>query len=295
MTLNKITLLALSIFSGASMFAQSSLLNAESASEIGMKSMEEIVSRSDGPIAYQKVNPNDIIFEKKVWEKIPLNERANSVYYFPEQASGERRSLFEILKESIMKGDITEVYYEDDFKAKVDLKNLDSKFYRTDTALAGYDYLNIGEKIPEEYIYRTDLTSRDVKEYRILGTWYFDRSQGEMKYRLIGLAPVVVDINTKGRADEQTTELFWVFFPSPEVRQTLYENFAYNEKNPAMKVSFDHLFNARKFAGVIYKTDNQYGSQEIEEYVKDNAMEQLLEAERIKESMRNFEDDLWNY
>jgi len=293
MTLNKITLFAVTLFSSVTMFSQSGLLNAQSASEIGDKTMEDIVSKADGPIAYQHVNDNDIIFEKKVWEKIPLNERSNSVYYFPEKATIDRKPLFDILKEAIMNKSITEVYYDDTFKSKMNLKDLDKRFYRIDTALAGYDFVNLGERIPEEYIIRTELTPRDVKEYRVMGTWYFDRNQGEMKYRLLGIAPVVVDINTKGRDDEQTRELFWVFFPG--ARQTLYENYAYNERNPAMKVSFDHLLNARKFNGTIYKVGNQNGNQEINEYIEDNAMEQLLEAERIKESIRNFEDDLWNY
>lgn len=293
MTFNKISLIAISLFSGASMFAQSGLLNAQSASEIGLKPMEEIIAKSEGPILYQKVNDNDILFEKKVWEKIPLNERSNFVYYYPERATVDRKPLFEILKEAILNKDITEVYIDENFRSKIDLNKIEEKFYRTDTTEAGYDYVNMGEPVPAEYIDKVLLTPRDVKEYRIMGTWYFDRNAGEMKYRLIGLAPVVIDINTKGKDFERTTELFWIFFPG--ARQTLYENYAYNERNPAQKVSFDYLFNSRRFNSVIYKTDDLRGDIEIEEYVRENAMEQLLEAERIKESMRNFEDDLWNY
>jgi hypothetical protein len=29
--------------------------------------------------------------------------------------------------------------------------------------------------------------------------------------------------------------------------------------------------------------------------MKDNAQQQLLEAERVKEKIRNFEEDMWNY
>lgn len=293
MKFNKITIIAITLFSGMCNYAQSGLLNAQSASEIGLKPMEEIIAKSEGPILYQKVNDNDILFEKKVWETIPLNERSNFVYYFPEQSTIDRRPLFEILKEAILNKDITEVYYDDTFRSKIDVNKLDSKFYRIDTSEYGIEYANMGEKVPDEYIIKSVLTPRDVKEYRIMGTWYFDRNAGEMKYRLLGLAPVVIDINTKGKEFERTIELFWIFFPG--ARQTLYENYAYNERNPAQKISYDFLFNARKFNSVIYKTDNQYGDAAIEDYVRDNAMEQLLEAERIKESIRNFEDDLWNY
>lgn len=295
MTLKKITVFALTLFAGVGAFAQSGLLNAQSASDIGEKSMEELVSKGDGPIAYQRVNQNDIIFEKKVWETIPLNEKANLIYYYPTEETLDRKPLFQILKEAIDNNTIEEVYYEDNFRARIDKKALQGKFNRKDTTEMGIEYANMGEKVPPEYIIETALTARDVKEYRIMGTYYFDRNQGELKYRLIGIAPVVVDINTKGKDFEQTIELFWIFFPSPEVRQTLYENYAYNERNSAMRSSFDYLLNARRFSATIYKTDNLYGNAPIEDYVRDNAMQQLLEADRIKETIRNFEDDLWNY
>src|SRR5690606_30102635 len=97
----------------------------------------------------------------------------------------------------------------------------------------------------------------------------------------------------KGTEFEQAVPLFWIFFP--DAREILYNTYAFNEKNSALQTNYDFLFNARKFAGTIYKTDNVYGDRNISEYVRENAMMQLLEAERIKESIRDFEDDLWNY
>jgi hypothetical protein len=46
---------------------------------------------------------------------------------------------------------------------------------------------------------------------------------------------------------------------------------------------------------VIYKEENVYGDRQIAEYMKDNSLNQLLESERIKEKIRNFEQDMWNY
>ncbi|MFY7758969.1 MAG: gliding motility protein GldN, partial [Flavobacterium stagni] len=50
-----------------------------------------------------------------------------------------------------------------------------------------------------------------------------------------------------------------------------------------------------RFNGVIYKEENVYGDRTIQDYMKDNAQTQLLEAERVKEKIRNFEQDMWNY
>jgi len=38
-----------------------------------------------------------------------------------------------------------------------------------------------------------------------------------------------------------------------------------------------------------------YGDRQIADYEKDNAQMQLLESERVKEKIRNFEQDMWNY
>jgi hypothetical protein len=55
------------------------------------------------------------------------------------------------------------------------------------------------------------------------------------------------------------------------------------------------LLNSRRFTAVIVKEENVYGDRLIEDYMKDNSQMQLLEAERIKDKIRNFEQDMWNY
>ncbi|RRA95363.1 type IX secretion system ring subunit PorN/GldN [Paenimyroides viscosum] len=274
-------------------FAQNNILNARTAAEIGDESIEQIYAKADGPMAYEYVNDRDAIFQKKVWEVLPLDQRQNLVYYFPLEETIDRKPLWNVLKDAVMTKKITEVYDDDTFKRKLDLKELESKFVRTDTAEAGKEQYMLEGTIDRQYIYDVVIRPTDVKEYRIMGMWFLDRNAGELKYRLLGLAPVVTDLATKGTEFEQAVPLFWIFFP--DAREILYNTYAFNEKNSALQTNYDFLFNARKFAGTIYKTDNVYGDRNISEYVRENAMMQLLEAERIKESIRDFEDDLWNY
>ena len=130
-------------------------------------------------------------------------------------------------------------------------------------------------------------------EYRIRGIWYFDKRQAELKYRLLGIAPVAPDVNFIDSEDPQLVELFWVWFPS--AREVLNENYAFNSENTSQPISFDHLLNARRFNAVIYAEDNVQGDRQVNEYISNNAFMQLLESERIKEQIRNFEQDMWNY
>lgn len=281
------------LFAMPQLQAQSNLLNARSASEMESKAIETIMAESDGPMAYPFINDNDILYKKIVWETIPLDQKANLIYYFPTKDTDDKKSLFNILKDGVMKKEITEVYYTDDFKEKIKLEELKEKFTRVDTADVGKELLAYGEtKIPEEYLIKTDLSSTDVIEYHIKGMWYVDRKAGELKYRMLGIAPVVVDINTKGSEEESHIELFWIFFP--DARNLLYQNYAYNEKNEAMRANFDYLLNSRRFSSNIYKTNNIY-DEDIKGLVGENATFQLLEAQRIKEGIRNTEDDLWSH
>jgi gliding motility associated protien GldN len=69
----------------------------------------------------------------------------------------------------------------------------------------------------------------------------------------------------------------------------------FNVKNAAQPISFDHLLNARRFSAVIVREENIYDNRAIEDYVRGNSLFQLLEASKIKESIRNREMDMWSY
>jgi len=75
----------------------------------------------------------------------------------------------------------------------------------------------------------------------------------------------------------------------------LNEAKSFNDKNSAMPISYDQILNSRQFNSVIYQEENVYGDRAIASYMKDNAQNQLLESERVKEKIRNFEHDMWNY
>ena len=123
-----------------------------------------------------------------------------------------------------------------------------------------------------------------------------------MRYRPIAIAPIVITPRSKANMKEfndpnmkpDYVELFWVFYP--DARNSLHKAMAFNDKNTSKPISFDHLINSRRFsAGYIYKEDNVYEDREINDYISENALMQLLESQRIKEKIRNLEQDMWSY
>ena len=54
------------------------------------------------------------------------------------------------------------------------------------------------------------------------------------------------------------------------------------------------MLNSRRFNAVIYKEENVYEDREVQNYIFEDALQQLLESERIKSVIRDFEQDMWN-
>ncbi|MBT8316820.1 MAG: gliding motility protein GldN [Lutibacter sp.] len=280
-------------------YAQSNLLNAKNPSNIGVKTDQQLAVDNDKPLEYGFIDDRDILWSKVVWEFIDLNERINLPMYYPvdtTNVSNNRRSLFDTLLRGIKSGKITEVYDDSYFTAKMTKSEISKKLYRVDTTEAGIDELNAGATNIDEYIDKINLTSQDIEGFRIKGLWYFDKRQGELKYRLLAIAPVAPDVQTMGREDMDISEqlaLFWVWFP--DARPILHEMKVFNSKNSAYPISFDHLLNARRFNSIIYREENIYGNRDVSEYVKGNALFQVIESNKIKDDIRNKELDMWNY
>lgn len=296
MNVKSFLIVVFSLSCGLFGFAQSNLLNAKSPSQIGIKTEAQKNSDNDKPLAYGYVHDRDILMSRTTWEIIDLGEKINFPLYFPIDTANvgtERRSLYDVLIKGIKKGKITEVYTDSYFNTKKSFKDIKASLSRIDTTDAGREQLNAGMKISPEYIVQQDLTSQDVTQYKIKGVWYFDKRQGELKYRLLGICPVTPDVYTMNSEDPDYIELFWVFFP--DARETLYRSTAFNEKNSSMPVTFDQILNSRKFNSMIYREENVYGDRDIKDYMRDNAQNQLLESDRVKDKIRSFEQDMWNY
>lgn len=302
-------LLVALFFAGmATSFGQSNLLNAKTPDEIGKKTAEQDSLDNDKPLPYGYVGDRDVLNARKVWEVIDLDQRINFPMYFPveDNIGDDRRSLFSVLITAIKDGQLTEVYDDSYFNLKKTGDDIQQVFFFKELNDYGREIMNQNPGVSEpdlkakgvltdEHYTTSELTGADVTKYKIVGTWYFDKRQGEMKYRILGICPMAVDALTKLRqgSEAEPIELFWVFYPG--ARDVLHKAKAFNEKNSAMPITFDHLLNSRRFTAVIVKEENVYGDRLIEDYMKDNSQMQLLEAERIKDKIRNFEQDMWNY
>jgi len=265
--------------------AQANLLNSTSGNQIGKKTTEQLLADNDAPLPYGYIDDRDILWSKIVWEVIDLNQKINLPYYFPidtTNISNNRRSLFDTLYKGIRTGKIKEAYSDSFFGSKITRQEIAGKLFNARQNGNNIDTFRI--------------STQDITAFKIKGMWYFDKRQGELKYRLLAIAPLGPDVQTLGVSeieDDNLYELFWVFYPA--ARDVLHKAKVFNPKNSSHSISFDHLLNARRFASFIIRTENIYGNRKIADYIRGNSLFQLLEADKIKEEIRDREIDMWNY
>ena len=301
MNLSKFFILSFVLLFSGIVQAQTNLLNAKKPQQIGKKTAQQLAADNDKPLPYGYIDDRDLYWSKIVWEYVDLNERLNLPYYYPidtMRISSNRRSLYDTLLRGIKQGKITEIYDDSYFTAKLSVQEIQEKMYRLDTLPEAYDILNSDPNADiSEYIDKYNIDSEHIEGYKIKGVWYIDKRQGEMKYRLLGIAPIAPDVQTLGRDDigdiNEKLPLFWVFYP--DAREVMHDMKVFNPKNAAFPISFDHLLNAHRFSSLIYKEENIHGDREVKSYVKGNSLFQVLESEKLKEDIRNKELDLWNY
>ena len=169
------------------------------------------------------------------------------------------------------------------------------------------------------------LGSEMITAYNIKEDWYFDKERSILDRRIIAIAPVAKFVyddkkeKVSGRkgmvvrdpfsggfisADcitqatlsmGPTTQfielpIFWLYFP--ELRNVITNYFVFNDQNDSQWMSFDDLFWKRRFTSKIYKVSDKF-DREIQDYKY--GVDALYEAERLKEKIRNWEINVWNY
>ena len=208
--------------------AQANLLNARVPQEVGKLNEQQIAANDEDPMPYGYIDDRDVLWSKTIWERIDLDERINFPFYFPSEPGNlgdERRSLFDVMIKGIEDGRIKEVYFDDGgyFRTKLTYQQVLDKLSYVFETEQYTEAINAGVTDPEilaDLQVPVKTTSADVLEYRIKGTWYFDKRQGEMKYRLLGIAPCATDLQFKNPDPDaappgdpnETYPLFWVWF-----------------------------------------------------------------------------------
>ena len=243
-------------------------------------------------MTYAYLREADAMWAKRVWRVIDLNEKINLPLKYPlHNATDDRKSLIDVLLASIQNGELQAYSYLDDqFTLPINYKEIEVR------GGARMDSITISYPDPpyiehDTLVYR-DFSPDNVIGYRVKEDWFFDKQRSEMDVRIIGIAPLIYDRDESGTIREGNIKkpLFWIYYP--QARALLKNAPAFNRENDAARLTFDDIFQKRMFGSYIYKESNVY-DRLISDYR--NGLQALIESEKIKEEIINFEHEMWEF
>ncbi len=231
-------------------------------------------------LPWEPIREADILWSKRVWRVIDVREKINLPFIYPELP------FFSILMNGIQDSTIKAYKADNDkFWYKIANQELQSIISTTDTLLT-VDPVTYEQKIK---IVVNKVNPDDIKRYRIKEDWYFDRQYSALKVRVLGISPLK-DVTNEAGEFLYEKPLFWVRYP--DCREYLARNRAFIEGNDANPMSWEDLFEQRRFSSYVWKESNVH-NRRLQDYLQ--GIDLLLEGEKIKAEIFNYEHDLWSY
>ncbi len=252
------------------------------ASEPGDSSifMDDIVQRrtilDQRVLPYESLREADIPWEKRLWQVIDVREKLNLPFIYP------KAPLFGILNDAATQG-LVAAFRDEDFKQLMQPLEIEGMMFSMDT---------IQVIDPETYetktqVVKNEISAASIKFFRIKEVWFFDREASRMKVRILGIAPVRERI-IAGKAEEQP--MYWLYYP--QLREILARHRAFNDFNDASPLSWDDIFELRRFSSYVFKESNAQDLR-LKDFFPEDGVARLREGEKIKNKLFNFEQDLW--
>ena len=237
------------------------------------------------PIPYVPLREADVIWSRRIWREINMKEKMNQPFYFPETPQGTWKSLMQIVLDNLKEGTITA--YEDD---KFILPRNYNEIMKQSERNIKKTLLREGSDVEYDTTYTESFQPTDVKKLYVKEQWVFYRQRSVLEVRILGICPIKESFTDQGeyRGD---IPMFWIYFP--ECRNIFAKTEQFNLKNgDAGRLSYDDVFMKRMLNSFIYKEENVY-DRKISDYAL--GVDALVEADRAKASLHEFEMSLWEY
>lgn len=250
--------------------------------------IDDIVSKrlivENRALPYSSIREADIGWEKRIWRLLDTREKMNLSFRYPD------RPFFTILRELAESGDIA-LFKNEKFSEIVTPEELNNILYSVDTTT----YFDYDEYIEKVKVVKNEINWEDVKKYRVKEIWFFDEESSTMKSRILGIAPEKDEYDDLTGELKYSLPLFWIYYP--EARESLSKFRVFNEFNDVAPMTWSDLFESRFFSSYIYKSSNvnDLTLKMMYEGYDRAGIDRLLESDKIKMELFNFEHDLWSY
>ncbi|MBX6380539.1 MAG: gliding motility protein GldN [Thermoflavifilum aggregans] len=238
------------------------------------------------PLAYQYIREDDAVWGHRLWEEIDVHEKINLPFAYA--GEGGSYDLISILLKAILDSEVVAFNPIDDrFTTPMSIDEVKSELVGKPDTIRVVDPITGKETVQ---IVQHEFDPHIVTRYRIKEDWVFDKQTSQLYVRILGIAPLKAIYNPDGSL-RAMTPLFWLYYP--DLRPILARYDVYNPNNYMMRMSWEDVFEMRYFHAFVVKEDNVF-DRTIKDYEK-NGIRALLEGEKIKNEIFDWEQNLWAY
>jgi gliding motility associated protien GldN len=246
------------------------------------------------PLQHDDIRIDDQVYKQVIWRIIDTREKMNLSFRYEANEDNGNQRFINILLKHIKDGDITAFDNGDDrFTTPLPVESVAKMLVKAPYTIQVADWVKdpTGATTKDTTI-REEFNPDKIRSYTIKEEIVFDRETSRLHFRILGIAPMMTVFNDD-ETERATYRMFWIYYPDLRPYLSKYE--AYNPRNMGARLSWEEIFESRYFASYIYKsTLNNPFDKPLEGMFKDPLM-RLLEGERIKETIFNWEQDQWSY
>lgn len=244
-------------------------------------------------IPYQPVRQEDVLWAKTVWREIDMLQKQNLAFRYEGDENTGGGMFSEIIIDAIKRGKVT----------AYSAANGDDRFTKK---LTKEEVIELITPKPLEYkvdmdgemerrIVKREFDPHHISKLRVKEEWTFNRSEGKMVSRIIGIAPIMDVFSDDENIYKGSYALFWI--PFPELRNVLAGYEVFSDPSNVNRFSWDDFFEQRMFGSAITKVSNVMNQRYEDIYGTDarGKMEALYEGQRYSNELFNQEHDKWEY
>ncbi|MDE3143784.1 MAG: gliding motility protein GldN [Bacteroidota bacterium] len=257
------------------------------------------------PLEYEYIREDNAVYRQKVWRVIDTKEKMNSPFnYNADDDNGNQRFisiLLTALKKGAANGGVDAFNPIDDrFTTPYTYKQIAQSLVGKPRHQEVPDWAKDpdGSKgIKKDSIIIDEFDPSKISKFELKEEVVFSKQTSRMFVRVLGIAPLldVFNDNADGtRTFRYSKPVFWVYYP--DLRGILSRYEVFNPKNSGARMTWEDLFESRMFSSYIVKTtlDNPQ-NKDLLQLAKEDHLFMLLQGEKIKEKIFNYEQDLWQY